>query len=72
MLLYNQQEYRAAIGAYSEAIALDSGYYEYFLGRGLAYGNLERFGSAEADLRRSQELFNTQLAADALTAISER
>lgn len=72
LLLYNQRNYEAAIEAYSMAISLDSGYYEYFLGRGLAYGNLERFASAEADLMRSQELFRTQLAADALAAIAAR
>ena len=71
-ILYNQRDYEGAIAAYSKAITLDSGYYEYFLGRGLAYANLRRFGSAKADLTRSQEFLPTQHAMDALQAIGER
>ncbi|MEM7362399.1 MAG: M48 family metalloprotease [Pseudomonadota bacterium] len=71
-ILYNQRDHEGAIAAYSHAITLDSGYYEYFLGRGLAYANLQRFSSAEADLTRSQELLPTQHAMDALQAIKER
>ncbi|MAW27223.1 MAG: peptidase M48 [Gammaproteobacteria bacterium] len=71
-ILYNQRDHEGAIAAYSKAITLDSGYYEYFLGRGLAYANLRRFGSAKADLTRSQEFLPTQHAMDALQAIGER
>lgn len=69
-ILARMGRYPAAIGAYNAAIRRDSGYYEHFLGRGLALSALDRRGQARADLKRSFDLLPTSLAGYALGTIT--
>lgn len=77
-ILARQGKLTKATQAFSTAIKLNahSGYYENFLGRGLAYQSLGQPERARADLKRSNELLPTAVAAynlgDIALAIGER
>lgn len=55
-----------AVRLYSEAISRHDGYFDFYLGRGLAYSRQENRQRAEADLRASAELLPTALAMNEL------
>ncbi len=57
-----QKRYRAARAAYDDALARDNNYYEYYLGRGLAYSQLNQRAEAKRDLEKSNTLFPTSIA----------
>ena len=67
-ILARQGRYRDAVAAYSAAIRLDRsyGYYENYLGRGLAHTALDNGSQAKSDLERSYDLLPTSLAGLAL------
>lgn len=66
----NRQDYGNAIEAYDSAIARDDGYYEYYLGRGLAYNERGNEQRARADLQASNELLPTALASNELGTLA--
>lgn len=61
---------RQAVDGYSHAMTLDDGYYEYYLGRGLAYSRLGDREQARADLERSNSLLPTALATNELGSLA--
>ena len=65
-ILARMGRYRAAIGAYDNAIRRDSEFYEPFLGRGLAWSALGNATRSESDLKYSYGLLPTSLAGYAL------
>ena len=65
-ILARQGRYRGAIDAYDDAIRRESGYYEHFLGRGLAYAALDNSAQSKSDLQYSFDLLPTSLAGLAL------
>lgn len=69
ILLY-QRRYREARSAYDEAIAKDSAYYDYYLGRGVTLARLGSVDLARIDLERSTELLPTAIAMNELGKIS--
>ena len=68
-ILARMGRYRRAVDAYDAAIRLDAGYYEHFLGRGLARSALDDRARSESDLNRSYDLLPTSLAGYALGKI---
>ena len=58
--------YRSAVGAYNAAIRRDPGFYEHYLGRGLAQSALGNSAGSQSDLRYSYHLLPTSLAGYAL------
>ena len=69
-ILARQGNHEAALRAYDEAVERDSGYYEHYLGRGLAYHNLGNRVRARSDLERSNELLATAAASFSLGEIA--
>lgn len=69
-ILVYQRRYRAAIDKYDEAIALDDNYFDYYLGRGVAYARLDQRSQARQDLERSSNLLPTAIAANELGKLS--
>lgn len=69
ILLY-QDKYRDAIEAYDDAIADDAGYFDYYLGRGVAYSRLGERSRARADLEHSTDLLPTAIAMNELGKLS--
>jgi predicted Zn-dependent protease len=65
ILLY-QNNYRAAVDVYDEAIGKHDNYYDYYLGRGVAYARLGERGRARTDLEHSTELLPTAVAMNEL------
>ena len=65
-ILARMGRYREATDAYDSAIRRDAGYYEHFLGRGLAYSALGNSAQSKSDLERSYDLLPTSLAGLAL------
>lgn len=61
-----QRRYGAAIEAYNQALARDDGYFDYYLGRGLAYSRQGNESRARADLQASVDLLPTALAMNEL------
>lgn len=55
-----------AVRLYNEAISRHDGYFDYYLGRGLAYSRQGNAQRAQADLRASAELLPTALAMNEL------
>ncbi len=69
-VLRRDGEYDAAIDAYDRAIGLDDGYFEYYLGRGLAYRSQGRAEQAVTDLQASVDLLPTAQATSALGSLA--
>lgn len=69
ILLY-QKRYREAITIYDEAIDKDNSYFDYYLGRGVAYARLGNQRLAQVDLERSVDLLPTATAMNELGKIS--
>jgi beta-barrel assembly-enhancing protease len=65
-VLHYQRRYRAAIERYDAAIAMDSNYFDYYLGRGVSYARLNQNNLAKADLERSSSLLPTAIAQNEL------
>lgn len=65
-----QRRYDDAIALYDQAIALDDGYFAYFLGRGLAYSRQSNRDRARTDLQASANLLPTAQAMNELGALS--
>lgn len=69
-ILVYQRRYRAAIDKYDATIAMDAGYFDYYLGRGVAHSRLNQTAAARTDLQRSSALLPTAMAANELGRIS--
>ena len=69
ILLY-QQRYREAITTYNQAIDKDDSYFDYYLGRGVAYSRIGDQSLAQVDLERSVDLLPTATAMNELGKIS--
>lgn len=69
-LMLGEKDFDGAIAQYSAALQRDDAYFEYFLGRGLAYSRLGKRGEAKSDLERSTTLLPTVLAANELGSLS--
>ena len=65
-----QGHYGEAVSAYDAAIERDAGYYEHYLGRGLAYEKLGQRARARSDLERSNSLLPTAAASHSLGGIA--
>jgi len=65
-----QRRYREAISTYNEAIDKDDNYFDYYLGRGVAYARTGDQNLAENDLERSVDLLPTATAMNELGKIS--
>lgn len=65
-----QRRYGAAIETYNQAIARDDNYFDYYLGRGLAYSRQGNEARARSDLQASVELLPTALAMNELGTIA--
>jgi len=61
-----QRRYNAAIENYNRALARDDGYFNYYLGRGLAYSRQGDRNRAQRDLQASVDLLPTALAMNEL------
>jgi beta-barrel assembly-enhancing protease len=61
-----QGRYREAIGVYDHALTLDSEYYDYYMGRGVANARLGASNQARADLERSAALLPTAMSMNEL------
>jgi beta-barrel assembly-enhancing protease len=61
-----QRRYGAAIENYNRALARDDGYFNYYLGRGLAYSRQGDRNRAQRDLQASVDLLPTALAMNEL------
>ncbi|MEX0738591.1 MAG: M48 family metalloprotease [Pseudohongiella sp.] len=61
-----QRRYGAAIETYNQALARDDAYFDYYLGRGLAYSRQGNDSRARADLQASVDLLPTALAMNEL------
>ena len=62
----SQRRYEAAIDHYNQALARDDNYFDYYLGRGMAYSRQGNRARARADLQASQNLLPTAIAANEL------
>ncbi|MGV3592848.1 MAG: M48 family metalloprotease [Gammaproteobacteria bacterium] len=69
-IMVYQRRYRAAIDHYDEALERDDSYFDYYLGRGVAYARLDDNRAARADLEHSAELLPTAIAMNELGKIS--
>jgi predicted Zn-dependent protease len=65
-----QRNYNEAISTYSEAIIKDDQYFDYYLGRGVAYARTGDRSRAKIDLERSADLLPTATAMNELGKIS--
>jgi len=65
-----EKNYAEAISTYSEAILKDDQYFDYYLGRGVAYARTGDRIRAKSDLERSAELLPTATAMNELGKIS--
>ncbi|MEX1197598.1 MAG: M48 family metalloprotease [Pseudohongiellaceae bacterium] len=71
-ILLARQQHGEAIQAYDEAIRHDDGYYDYYLGRGLAQSRRGDRSQARADLEASVALLPTAIAMSELGSIAEQ
>jgi len=69
-LSLSDKAFDQAITQYSEALNRDDAYFEYYLGRGLAYARTGQKEQAKVDLERSTSLLPTVLAANELGTIA--
>ena len=65
-LYFQQKKFNKAKTSFNQALALDDSYYEYYLGRGLAYQQLGKPQAATQDLTRSHQLLPTAVSSNAL------
>jgi predicted Zn-dependent protease len=65
-----QRRYREAISTYNQAIDKDDAYFDYYLGRGVAYARNGDQNLAQIDLERSVDLLPTATAMNELGKIS--
>ncbi len=65
-----QRRYNAAIDHYNQALARDDNYFDYYLGRGMAYSRQGDRARARADLQASQNLLPTAIAANELGSMA--
>lgn len=65
-ILARMGRYEAAVAAYNDAIRRDAGFYEHYLGRGLAWSALGDGARSGSDLKSSYDLLPTSLAGYAL------
>lgn len=69
-ILVYQRRYQAAVSAYDDAIRDDPNYFDYYLGRGVAYSRQGQRNRATNDLEASMKLLPTALAANELGTLS--
>jgi len=69
-ILLAQRRYRAALDKYDNAIKLDDGYFDYYLGRGVAHARLNQKKEARSDLEFSSQLLPTAVAQNELGKLS--
>ncbi len=67
---HKQRRFKDANRAYNQALALDTSYYGYHLGRGLSNARLGNDVAARSDLNRSNELLPTAAAMTELGHLS--
>jgi predicted Zn-dependent protease len=65
-----KKQYREAKIYYNKALALDSEYYEYYLGRGLSFSKLGQTNAAREDFKKSNALLPTAIAMNELGELS--
>ena len=65
-----QEDYRDAINTYDYAIASDPNYFDYYLGRGVAWSRLGNNQLAKSDLEQSTSLLPTAVAMNELGKIA--
>jgi len=68
----HEKSFKKAESAYSDALKRDNGFYYYFLRRGQARHEMERFDDARVDLERSVELLPTSQANQLLGTFARR
>ncbi|MDT8428852.1 MAG: M48 family metalloprotease [Pseudomonadales bacterium] len=66
-----QRRYQAAIAQYDQALERDDAYFDYYLGRGLAYSREGDRTRAQADLQASVDLLPTATAMNELGALAQ-
>lgn len=69
IMVYRNQ-YRDAINFYDAAIREDENFFDYYLGRGVAYARLGQRSRAKSDLEHSAQLLPTAIAMNELGKIS--
>lgn len=69
-ILVYQRRYQAAVSAYDDAIRDDPNYFDYYLGRGVAYSRQGQRNRATEDLEASMKLLPTALAANELGSLA--
>ena len=65
-----QKHYSDALQSYNTALKYDSTYYDYYLGRGVAYSRLNQSALARQDLERSTRLLPTAMAMNELGKVA--
>lgn len=65
-----QRRYNAAVGYYNQAISRDDNYFDYYLGRGLAYSRQGERALAQTDLQTSVNLLPTAVAVNELGTLA--
>jgi len=63
---YKQERYRKALKHYNQALDRNSGFFRYYLERGVTWEKLHKSGKARKDLKKSVELLPTAMAYNAL------
>jgi predicted Zn-dependent protease len=66
----NQKHYGEALASYNTALKYDSSYYDYYLGRGVAYARLNQTALARQDLEQSTKLLPTAMAMNELGKVA--
>jgi beta-barrel assembly-enhancing protease len=69
-LMVYQHRYRDAVKSYDDALAQDSNYFDYYLGRGVAHSRLKESALARTDLEQSAKLLPTAIAMNELGKIA--
>jgi beta-barrel assembly-enhancing protease len=69
-ILIYQRRYQAAVTTYDAAISRDPNYYDYYLGRGVAYARQGERARANEDLQASIKLLPTALAMNELGTLA--
>jgi tetratricopeptide (TPR) repeat protein len=69
-IMVYQRRYREALTNYDQALAIDSNYFDYYLGRGVANARLNNRAAARSDLEQSAKLLPTAIAMNELGKIA--